>query len=133
LPFAFSRPRGFLHGGTTATIVASMLLDRRNAILISRFGTGTPTSGQLKAAIQSKLSGSNAHTTVEHRRGFDFVTIDVSEFQGSNEVAGRQVAARRLYFVAGHAIWEVSCQYSRDLRKRVLAGCSRVATSLRRR
>jgi hypothetical protein len=136
LPFSFSPPRRFIRGRAAGAIVASLLLDRRNAILISRFGSGAPTGEELQAAIQRKLTeaGSDLRATLErHAGGPDIVAIHLSEFSTSNQVAGRPVAARRLYFSAGNTIWELSCQYTREGRKRVLAGCAHVASSLRAR
>ena len=136
LPFSFSPPRRFIHGRAAGAIVASLLLDRRNAILISRFGSGAPTGEELQAAIQRKLTeaGSNVRAWLErHAGGPDLVAINLSDFSTSNQVAGRRVAVRRLYFSAGNTIWEVSCQYTREGRKRVLAGCAHIASSLRAR
>jgi hypothetical protein len=134
LPFSFTAPKGFLRGRALDPIVASLLIDRRNAILIARFGTGAPTGAQLQRAIQSKLTaaGSRARAIVKRQPGgLDVITIDVSEFPEGNEVAGRPVAARRVYFSAGNTIWEMSCQYTRERRARVLAACGEVASSLR--
>jgi hypothetical protein len=136
LPFSFSRPRGFLRGRAPEPIVASLLVDRRNAILISRFGGGAPTGAQLREAIQRKLTeaGVDARVTLERQpSGLELVATNLSEFRTTDQVAGRPVDARRLYFSAGNTIWEVNCQYTRQGRERVLAGCAHVASSLRPR
>jgi hypothetical protein len=133
LPFSFSRPQGFVRGDAPKPIVASFLLDRRNVILISRFGSGAPTASQLQEAIQRKLTeaGSKARATLKRNRGgLELIAINLSEFRTNDQVAGRPVAARRLYFSAGDTIWEVSCQYTPQERDRVLAGCARVASTL---
>ena len=134
LPFTVSRPSGFVRGRAAEPIVASLLLDRRNAILISRFGRGAPTGRELQEAIQRKLTeaGAGVRATLERQAGgLEVVAINLSEFRTSNQVAGRSVAARRLYFSARNTIWQVSCQYTRERRERVLAGCAHVESSLR--
>ncbi len=133
LPFAFSLPKGFVRGRSTEQIVASVLLDRRNAILIRRFGHGEPTPEQLRDAIQSKVSAAarTERATLYDGPGFDFVVLDLSQFR--TQVADQPVAGRRLFFSAGGAIWEVDCQYTREGRERVLKGCARVVSTLRPR
>lgn len=89
-------------------ILASAVLDRRNAILLARasFADGAPA--EVRAALGRRLrqSGQSLPVTTETHGGTPMATVtDVG--------------------------WELSCQYTAGRRATVLRGCVTVADTLR--
>lgn len=133
LPFAYGRPSGFIVGRKSGKVVGSLLIDRRNALLIGRFGSGSFRPAELRDTIERKLraAGNSTPVRLERPGAIELVRIDLEDFRTADTVAGQRVAARRLYFAAGDEVWEISCQYTRARRAKVLAGCDDLAASLR--
>jgi hypothetical protein len=131
----FAVPRGFVRGKAVPArgIVASAVMDRRNAIIVSQFGPQEVPPGELRRALATKLRSAGVSTPVrvERHQGISMPSITLDRFRSTNEIAGERVGAKRLYFSAVGRVWEVSCQFALARRSAVLRACDEVASTIK--
>jgi hypothetical protein len=132
LPFTLSYPPPYVEGRDDPSrgVAASLLIDRRNAIIVTEFGPAALAPDQLEGALAAKLQGRpGAPPLVREQRGENVVfTLTLAP---SAPVAGQPVGARRLFFSAGDRVWEISCQFTARTRARAVRACDQIASSLR--
>jgi hypothetical protein len=130
----FAVPRGFVRGKAVPArgIVASAVMDRRNAIIVSEFGPQEVPPGELRDALAEKLRSAGVSTPVriERHQGISMPSITLDRFRSTNSIAGERVGAKRLYFSAAGRVWEVSCQFTPARRSAVLRACDEVASTI---
>jgi len=131
----FAVPQGFIRGKAVPArgIVASAVMDRNDAIIISQFGTQEVPPGELRDALAAKLRSAGVSTPVrvERHQGISMPSITLDRFRSTNAVAGERVGAKRLYFSAAGHVWEVSCQFTAARRSAVLRACDQVASTIK--
>jgi hypothetical protein len=131
----FAVPHGFVRGKAVPArgIVASAVMDRRNAVIVSEFGPQEVPPAELRDALAAKLRSAGVSTPVrvERHQGISMPSITLDRFRSTNANGAERVAAKRLYFSAVGRVWEVSCQFTSARRSAVLHACDEVASTIK--
>jgi hypothetical protein len=135
LPFTFQYPPPFMEARSSPalpTVLAAVLLDRRNAIVVTDFGTELPPD-EFGEALERKLQDGGFEGELSRQEGREVTTFSAvldSESFSQGGVAGTDVGAKRYWFSGAGGSWEISCQFTGEKRREVLDACDQIAGTL---